>query len=67
MSDRFSTSKYTIVLAHDNIARATADLVEALIKNEQASIGARIIDAERYLRTALKDLADAFKALERDQ
>lgn len=65
MSDSFSDTKFTLVLAHDSIAKATADIVEALAKNEQASIGARIIDADRYLRTALKDLADAFQALER--
>jgi hypothetical protein len=63
VAERFSATKYTLVLAHDNIAKASADLVDALIKEEKGSIGARIIDAERCLQAALKDLADAFNSL----
>ena len=64
VTERFSATKYTLVLAHDNIVKATTDLVDALIKEDKGSIGARIIDAERYLQAASKDLADAFRALE---
>ena len=65
MSERFSAAKYTIVLAHDNITKAVTDLVDALIKDEQGSIGSRLLDAERRLNAALRDIRDAFNALER--
>lgn len=65
MSDRFSSSKYLMVLAHDSTQKATTDLVDALIKDDQGSIGARLIDAEKRLTLALTDIAKAFAALDR--
>jgi hypothetical protein len=63
MTAPIDNTKYMIVLATDNIARAQSNLIEALIRDNKGSIGSRLIDAERSLSLALTDVAKAFAAL----
>lgn len=64
MTAPIDNTKYMIVLATDNIARAQSNLIEALIRDNKGSIGSRLIDAERSLSLALTDVAKAFAALD---